>query len=216
MQNFNKGCLQKVLCYCACAVLLCLLLALESVLVVLGSGIKHVEEALSFLAYFEDTGHVSTAVAIVRSAPHSAESVFIQYLVALLTELVRSENMAHAIDAQKLPHDLRAEGITGTSRAKTELVALRIRVAPHQVSHRALMWNFTETVDDFDLVDVVNARREAAVHTKDLVRDDNGQGQVIEHVGEVVPYCRRAVLAGTFGVEAVGLCDAARLVVASN
>lgn len=51
---------------------------------------------------------------------------------------------------------------------------------------------------------------------EDLIVDDAGEGQVIEHVGEVMPYCRVAVFARAFGVEAVGLGDAARFVVASD
>lgn len=46
------------------------------------------------------------------------------------------------------------------------------------------------------------------MHAKDLVVDNYAQGQEIEHVGKVVPDIRVAVFPDTFGVEAVGLCDA--------
>ena len=74
----------------------------------------------------------------------------------------------------------------------------------------------SEAIDDFDLVDAVDAGAEAAVHAKYLVVDDDREGEEVEHVGEVVPDVGVAVLAVALGVEAVGLRYASRLVVASD
>lgn len=54
------------------------------------------------------------------------------------------------------------------------------------------------------------------MHAEDLVVDDDGERQVVEHVGEVVPHIRVAVLAATLGVEAVGLRHTTRFVVAAD
>lgn len=54
------------------------------------------------------------------------------------------------------------------------------------------------------------------MHAKDFVVDDAGEGEIIEHISEVVPDCRVAVFATAFGVEAVGLSDAAGFVVAAD
>ena len=54
------------------------------------------------------------------------------------------------------------------------------------------------------------------MHAEDLVVDDDREGEEVEHVGEVVPDVRVAVFAVAFGVEAVGLGDAAGLVVAAD
>lgn len=78
------------------------------------------------------------------------------------------------------------------------------------------MRDFAKAVDDLDLINAVDAGREAAVYAEDLVVDYAGERQVIEHVCEVMPYSRVAVLATTFGVEAIGLGDAAGLVVAAD
>lgn len=75
---------------------------------------------------------------------------------------------------------------------------------------------FSETVDDFDLVDRVYRGRQAAVYAEDLVVDDNREGQKVKHVGEVVPDVGVAVFARAFCVEAVRLRDAARLVVTTD
>lgn len=54
------------------------------------------------------------------------------------------------------------------------------------------------------------------MHAEYLVVDNDGEGEEIEHVGEVVPDVRIAVFAVAFGVETVGLCYASGLVVAAD
>lgn len=54
------------------------------------------------------------------------------------------------------------------------------------------------------------------MHAEDLVVYDDAERQKVEHVGEVVPDIRIAVLARALGVETVGLGHAARLVVAAD
>jgi hypothetical protein len=51
-------------------------------------------------------------------------------------------------------------------------------------------------------------RAQTTVHAEDLVVDDAGEAEVVEHVCEVMPDGRVAVLAAAFGVKAVGLGDA--------
>jgi hypothetical protein len=78
------------------------------------------------------------------------------------------------------------------------------------------MWYLPESVDDFDLVDAMDAWTESAVDTKYLVVDDDGQGQVVEHIGKVVPNIGVAIFATAFSVEAVRLCYTAGFVVATD
>lgn len=54
------------------------------------------------------------------------------------------------------------------------------------------------------------------MYAKDLVIDDNGQSEEVEHVGEVVPHICVAIFARAFRVEAVRLGDTARLMVAAD
>lgn len=124
--------------------------------------------------------------------------------------------MRHAVDLEELFDDLGAEGVAGAAGAEAELVALAVRVAPDEVGHGALVGDLAEAVDDLDLVDGVDAGRQAAVHAEDLVVDDDRERQEVEHVGEVVPHVGVAVLARAFGVEAVRLRHAARLVIAAD
>ena len=78
------------------------------------------------------------------------------------------------------------------------------------------MRNLPEAVDDFNLINRVNAWAESAVNTEDLVVDDTAQGEIVEHVGEVMPDCGVAVFPRAFGVEAVRLCNASTFVIAAD
>ena len=51
---------------------------------------------------------------------------------------------------------------------------------------------------------------------EDLVINDAGEGEVVEHIGKVVPDSSVAVLAAALCVEAVGLGDSSRFVIAAD
>ena len=58
--------------------------------------------------------------------------------------------------------------------------------------------------------------RQAAVNAKNVVVDDYAERQKVKHVGEVMPHVGIAIFATALGVEAVGLGDATRFVVAAD
>ena len=78
------------------------------------------------------------------------------------------------------------------------------------------MWYLAEAIDDFDLIDRVYRWRKAAVDTEDLVVDDDTQCEEIKHVRKIMPDICVSVFPRALGVEAVRLCDSARLMVAAN
>lgn len=51
---------------------------------------------------------------------------------------------------------------------------------------------------------------------KNVIVDDDAQGQEVEHVGKVMPDVGVAVFSRALCVKAVGLCDATGFVVPSN
>lgn len=127
-----------------------------------------------------------------------------------------AENVCHGVDLEEFLDDLCAKGVTSSSWTQRKLVAVGVRITPDQVGHRTFVWDFSEAVDDLDLIDTMDARRQTAVDAEDLVVDDAGEGEVVEHVGEVMPDGGVAVFATTFGIEAVGLSDSSGLVVAAD
>jgi len=193
-----------------------LVLLLDAVYFVLRGGVEDVPFSLSGGADLENTSLVSTSVAVVGSAPHGGQPVIEHDHVPFITELVCAENVCHGVDLEELLDDLCAKGVTGSSWTQRELVAVGVRITPNQVGHRTFVWNLSEAVDDLDLIDAMDAGRQTAVDAEDLVVDDAGEGEVVEHVGEVVPNSSVAVLAAAFRVETVGLGDSSRLVVAAD
>jgi hypothetical protein len=86
-------------------------------------------------------------------------------------------------------------------------------LTPEPVDHLDLvnaMYRWTEAwrttcSNQFGLSDHATAGILTSVHAKNLIVHHDAQRQKVEHVREVLPYDRRAVLAGTFGVESICL-----------
>lgn len=184
--------------------------------IVVGARIEDVEETLTCVTDLQHTSHVSAPVAVIRGTPYSAQAVVVEDLEAFLAQLMCPQNVRHCIDFEEFLHHLRAKGVARTARAQREFVPLRIWVTPHQVCHGPFVGYLAEAVDDFDLVNGVDRGGQAAMDAEDLVVDDDGQGEEVEHVGEVVPHVGVAVLARAFRVKAVRLRHAAGLVVAAD
>jgi hypothetical protein len=183
---------------------------------VLGSGIKDVPLSLSCRADLEDASLVSTSVAIVGCAPDGGQSVIEHDHVPFITELMCAENVYHRINLKELLDDLCAKGITGSSRTQRELVAVGVRITPHQVGHGTFVRNLSEAIDNLDLINAMDAGRQTTVDTEYLVVDDAGEGKVVEHVGEVMPDSSVTVLTAALCIKAVGLGNSSRLVVATD
>ena len=60
-------------------------------------------------------------------------------------------------------------------------------VGPHQIAERPFVRDLNLAIDCPDLVDGLDLRTESAVHAEDLAVDDRSNGQVIEHLGAVLP-----------------------------
>ena len=73
-----------------------------------------------------------------------------------------------------------------------------------------------DSVKSSDIVQRVNAGRQAAVKAEDLILDQGGQGQVVEQIGEVLPDVGVAIFPEALIVEAVDLGDLAGLVVSAK
>jgi len=91
------------------------------------------------------------------------------------------------------------------------------------------MWDFSETIDDFYLVDEMNRRRETCVrckvsessypflsskssmkgltpmNAKDLIINDSRQSEKVKHVGKISPDICITVFACAFSVKAISL-----------
>ena len=77
------------------------------------------------------------------------------------------------------------------------------------------MRHLHETIELTDLVQRVDAGREAAVQAEDVVLDDSGERQIVEEAGEILPDISVSILAKAFVIEAIDLGNLLGLVVAA-
>lgn len=129
------------------ASLLCILMH-----VILRSRSKDIEEALATIADLEHAGHVAASIAIVGGAPYRAQSVVVEDLESLLTELVGAEDMGHVVDGQEFLHHLGSKGVAGAAGGEGEFVSVGVGVGPDEIGHGAFVGDLAESVYDFDLV----------------------------------------------------------------
>ena len=106
------------------------------------------------------------------------------------------------------------ECVSRTSRADSPTTSV-IRITPEQIAHWPFVRYFLDAVEGADVIKRIDAGRKAAVQTEDLVVDQSGEGEIVKEVCEELPHVCVAVLSEAFIVEAIDLCDLARLVVAS-
>ena len=149
--------LKEILHHNALTVLVRLVLLFPPVQIILRRRIKHIEVPVPLIAHLEHARHVPAPVAVIRRAPDGAEPVVVQNLIALLTELVRAEDVVHFVDVEELLDYLGAERVSCASGREGKLITLRVRIAPYQIGHGSFVRYLPEAIDDFDLVDAVDA-----------------------------------------------------------
>lgn len=76
-----------------------------------------------------------------------------QRRVAFHAELMSAQDVGHSIGFEELVDDARPKRVTRTSWRNGKVLFFGVRVRPNQISDRAFVRYFSETVDDFDLVD---------------------------------------------------------------
>lgn len=72
-----------------------------------------------------------------------------------------------------------------TSRNRPALDHFGIR--PQQVTHSALLRDFSKSVDLLQIVDLLDIGRQSTVHAEDLIIHNGSNGKVVEDIGERSP-----------------------------
>jgi len=132
------------------------ILLLLPMFLIIWCGIKNVKPPLPTIIHLEYARQIPTPVAVIGRAPNGTQSVVVKHLVALLAELVRAQDVRHAVYGEEFFDYLRAEGIPCTSRGERKFVALGVGIGPDEVGHGAFVRDFAEPIDDFYLVDTVD------------------------------------------------------------
>ncbi|KAB8364839.1 hypothetical protein FH972_024702 [Carpinus fangiana] len=176
---------------------------------------KNVQGIFKMLVNLHDGGLVAAAVAVVRRGEDGDDIPILAPVVALHDQLMCARDEREAVVVVEGLGNVLAKGVAGTSGRDAPAAAV-VGVAPQQVTHGAFVGHFLYAVEGADVVEGVNAGAEAAVEAEDLVFNEGGEGQIVEEVGEALPYVCVAILAQALVVEAVDLGDLAGLVVAAQ
>mmetsp|Transcript_3207 Transcript_3207/g.13915 ORF Transcript_3207/g.13915 Transcript_3207/m.13915 type:complete len:312 (+) Transcript_3207:1674-2609(+) len=167
------------------------------------------------LVNLHDRRLVPAPVAVIRRAEHRHHRLIVRPLVPVLHQLVRSGDQVQAVAVVELLRDVLTERVPRASRGDAPAAPV-VGVGPQQVAHRAFVRHLLRPRELAYVLQRVQTGAQAAVRAEDLVLDSRRQGQVVEHVGDVLPHVRVAVLAQALVVEAVHLRDLPRLVVAAD
>ena len=124
--------------------------------------------------------------------------------------------MIEIVKLKKFLYNPCPKGIPCASGGERKLVTAVIGIRPYEICHGSFVWDLSKPVDDFDLVDGVDARAQATMDAENGIVDHDTEGKKIEQVGEVMPYCGVAIFATAFGIEAVRLSDTSGFVVATD
>lgn len=124
-------------------------------------------------------------------------------------------NKRQAVVVVESLRDVLTECVTGTTGRDSPSAPV-VGVRPQKVAHGSLVGHLLDPVKGADVVERVDAGRQASVQAEDLVVDEGCEGQVVEEIGEVLPHVCVAVFPEALVVEAVDLGDLARLVVAAE
>mmetsp|Transcript_4466 Transcript_4466/g.20266 ORF Transcript_4466/g.20266 Transcript_4466/m.20266 type:complete len:299 (-) Transcript_4466:489-1385(-) len=164
------------------------------------------------LVNLHDRRLVPASVAVIRRAEHRHHRLIVRPLVPVLHQLVRSGDQVQAVAVVELLRDVLTERVPRASRGDAPAAPV-VGVGPQQVAHRAFVRHLLRPRELAYVLQRVQTGAQAAVRAEDLVLDSRRQGQVVEHVGDVLPHVRVAVLAQALVVEAVHLRDLPALVV---
>jgi len=111
--------------------------------------------------------------------------------------------------------DVLTEGVSSSSGGDSPSAPV-IWVRPEEVTHGALVRHLLQPVQGPDVVQGVDAGREAAVQTEDLAVHQRREGKVIKQVGEIFPHVGVSIFPQALIIETIDLGDLTALMVAAK
>ena len=91
-----------------------------------------------------------------------------------------------------------------------------VGIRPQEIAHGSLMGHFLYPIQGSDVVEGVNAGRQAAMKAEDLVVNKRGEREVVEKVGKIFPYICIAVFPEALVVKPIYLGNLSGLMVSSK
>lgn len=124
-------------------------------------------------------------------------------------------NQSQAVIVIERFRNILSKRVACTTRRDTPATSV-IRITPEQIAHGPFVRDFLDPVESANVVKGVDRRTETAVKAEDLILNQGSKGEVVKEVREILPDISVAIFPQTLVVEAIDLCDLARLVVSTQ
>jgi len=149
---------------------------------------------------------ITAAIAVVWRTEDCNHISILAPIISFHDQLVSSSDQRQPVVVIKRLGDILAKSVSSSSRTNAPAAPI-VRVAPQQVAHWAFMWYLLDAIKTANVVEGVDAGREATMEAEDLVVDKSGEGEIIEEVCEIFPNICVAIFSQAFVVEAIHLGD---------
>src|SRR5271163_1536995 len=149
---------------------------------------------------------ITAAIAVVWRTEDCNHISILAPIISFHDQLVSSSDQRQPVVVIKRLGDILAKSVSSSSRTNAPAAPV-VRVAPQQVAHWAFMWYLLDAIKTANVVEGVDAGREATMEAEDLVVDKSGEGEIIEEVCEIFPNICVAIFSQAFVVEAIHLGD---------
>jgi hypothetical protein len=177
---------------------------------------ENVESFIKLLIDVQDGSNVTASVAVVRSRPDGNEVlVFEPVLEAIHDKLMRSCDQGNVIDVIEFSCHFRAKQPTSSSRRHGPGLDV-LWVRPHEIAEWTLMRNFHSSINESDLVNGFDFRRETTVNAEDLALNDSSDTEIVEYFSAVLPWVSVSVLSNGLIVESIDSSDLSCFVISSK
>lgn len=136
--------------------------------------------------HFHDRSLVSQLSFEIVDGPESHQLTICKELIPFMNYLVASDDQIQAHLLDKLVYHIRskAKGHTPVVLIPTRLV---LRVGPHEITKQTFLRHLTGTLQLTNTVEVPQLLREPAADAKDLLSDQGGHREAVEHLYESFP-----------------------------
>lgn len=167
-----------------------------------GSRVKLKEVVFHVFVDLHNGGLVSASVAVVGGGEHRDDVALMGPVVSVHHELMGSCDSSQVVGVVELLRDVLAEGVASTTGRDTPTASV-IGVGPQQIADWSFVRHFLHAVELSDLIEGVDGRRQTTMEAENLVLNDGGQGQVVEELGELLPYVGVSVLTEALIIESI-------------
>ena len=171
---------------------------------------------VQILVELQNTREIFISVTVIGSTPDGGKLAAKQLLIAIFAQLVRTIYSSHFVFLEESLANVLAEDVAGAASGHAEPIRVCFGITPHEIGEGALVRNLLHSLNVLDVIDVLDGRRQAAMHCKDLVINNRADRQIVKHISEHGPDSRITILLLALELEPINCSDLPCFVVSAN